>query len=108
MSSQLFKKTIPNETLFSFLDKVGTKHDKYYIINNDSYKKGLFNNEIPVFLELCKPYYHISKRSYLERKLTYVSFVTVLRQICKANNINYTSQIKYIKSSYCINYYIYI
>ena len=54
------------------------------------------------------PYYHISKRKYLERKLTYNSFITVIRQICNFNKITYTSQLKYDKSTYDITYYIYL
>ena len=45
---------------------------------------------------------------YLDKKLTYNSFTTILRQICNYNKITYTSQIKYDKSSYEITYYIYI
>ena len=58
-------------------------------------------------IEECKPYYHLSKRKYLEKKVTYNSFTTVLRQICNYNKIIYTSQIKYDKSKYEIVYYIY-
>ena len=72
-----------------------------------SFKKGIFTEEINIFLEECKPYYHLSKRKYLEKKATYNSFTTVLRQICNYNKIIYTSQIKYDKSKYEIVYYIY-
>ena len=64
-------------------------------------------NKIPEFLEMCKPYYHISKRKYLERKMSYNNFTTIIRQICNFNKIMYTSQIKYDKSNYNIVYYIY-
>jgi hypothetical protein len=108
MSSQIFKKKIHSELFFNFLKKNSLNNsDKYTIFNNDSYKKGLLNNSIPEFIELCKDYYHISKHMYLERKLTYNSFTTILRQICNFNKIVYTSQIKYDKSSYNIVYYIY-
>lgn len=107
MSTQIFKKNVPTESLYSLLDNVCLKNDKYYIFNNNSYKKGLFDETIANFIEECKPYYHISKQKYLERKLTYNSFTTILRQICKFNKINHTSQIKYDKSSYDIIYYIY-
>ena len=59
-------------------------------------------------MDSCKPFYHISKQKYLERKLTYNNFTTILRQICNFNKINYTSQIKYDKSTYDIIYYIYL
>lgn len=107
MSSQIFKTKIPNEEFIQLLEDISIKTDKCYVINNIAYKKGIFNNSIPTFLEKCKPYYHISKRVYLERKLNYNSFITILRQICNFNKITYTSQIKYDKSQYDIIYYIY-
>jgi len=108
MSSQIFKNSIPNQILIKLLDDIAVTTDKCYILNNNSYKKGVFNNLIINFIEECKPYYHLSKRKYLEKKLTYNSFITIIRQICNFNRITYTSQIKYDKSTYDIMYYIYI
>jgi hypothetical protein len=105
--NQLFKKQFPNTMLFELLENICVKNEKCYVIHNESYKKGIFTNSIPEFIEICKPYYHTSKQKYLERKLSYNMFITILRQICKFNNIIYTSQIKYDKSKYCIFYYIY-
>ena len=107
MSTQIFKKKMPIDTLFSLLDKIANKSEKLYIFNSESYKKGLIQNEIANFLDSCKEYYHLSKQKYLERKLSYNSFTTVLRQICKYNKITYTTQIKYDKSTYSIIYFIY-
>ena len=107
MSSQLFKKNIPNDCLFNTLDKICLKNDKHYTVNIDSFKKGVYNNDIQGFIEMCFPYYHISKRKYLEKKLSYNSFTTILRQICNFNKITYTSQIKYDKSNYNIIYYVF-
>jgi hypothetical protein len=107
MSSQLFKKNIPNEKFFQLLDSICLKNEKHYILNVDSFKKGVFKELIQQFLNNCTEYYHLSKRKYLEKKLTYNSFVTVIRQICNFNKITYTSQIKYDKSTYSIVYYIY-
>ena len=106
MSTQIFKKDICNEMLFNLLDNICIKNDKHYILNNESFKKGVFNASIQKFLEECKPYYHNSKKKYLE-KITYNSFITVIRQICNYNKLKYTSQIKYINSSYNIVYIIY-
>jgi hypothetical protein len=105
--SQIFKNKIPNDMLFQLLENISSKTDKCYIINNDSYKKGIFSGSISNFFEECKPYYFMAKRKYLERKSTYNSFITVIRQICNYNNITYTSQIKYDKSNYNIIYFIY-
>ena len=107
MSTQIFKKNIPNETLFNLLDSICLKNEKHYTLNIVSYKRGLFKEIIQKFVSDCVPYYHISKRKYLERKLTYNSFTTILRQICNYNKITYTSQIIYDKSTYGIVYYIY-
>ena len=107
MSSQIFKNHIPNELFFKLLDDMAFKSENYYVISNDSYKKGIFNNSIPIFIIECIPYYHTAKQKYLEKKLSYNTFTTILRQICNFNKITYTSQIKYDKSLYNIDYYIY-
>jgi hypothetical protein len=107
MSHQLFKKNVPSDILFSLLNTLCIKNEKYYIFDINSFKKGMFNNDIEAFVEKCKCYYHNSKIMYLTRKMTYNNFITILRQICNFNNISYTSQLKYDKSSYNILYYIY-
>jgi hypothetical protein len=106
MSSQIFKKNIPNEVICHLLDEICFKNENRYTFNNDSFKKGIFNGSILKFIKECEPYYHLSKRKYLNRKMNYNSFTTIIRQICNFNKIIYESQIKYDKSSYCIVYYI--
>jgi len=107
MTSQIFKNIIPNYMLFDLLDKICIKNEKHYKLNSDAYKKGVYKEEIQQFLEDCNPYYYLSKRKYLEKKLTYNSFTTIMRQICNFNKITYTSQIIYNKSVYDIVYHIY-
>jgi hypothetical protein len=108
MSIQIFKKNVPNENLFQLLDSICLKNEKHYILDVDSFKKGIFKEIIQQFLDNCKQYYHLSKRKYLEKKLTYNSFSAILRQICNYNKIVYTSQIIYNKSDYSIVYYVYL
>lgn len=116
MSSQIFKNKIPNSIIVQLLEDIAVKrvstsvtNEKIvYIVNNNVYKKGIFNGKILEFYELCRPYYHISKRKYLDKKMSYNSFITVIRQICNSKNITYTSQIKYDKSAYDIIYNILI
>lgn len=107
MHSQIFKKDIPKELLFNLLDDLCIKYDKYYIFNNYSFKKGVYENKIDIFIEEIKSYYHNSKKKYVERNMNYNNFVTILRQICNYLNLSYTSVIKYCKSDYNIQYYIY-
>jgi len=107
MSNQIFKNKIPTDVFFEFLNSICLKNDKHMVLNIDAFKKGVYNNKITEFFEYCKPFYQNSKKKYLEKKLTYTSFNTVIRQICNSNNINFVSVIKYNKSQYNIIYYIY-
>jgi hypothetical protein len=107
MSTQIFKKNVPNQYLFELLDFICIKNEKHYTFNNNSFKKGVFTESIPNFIKECNSYYHNSKKKYLEKKLTYNSFTTILRQICNFNKITYTSQIVYDKSTYDNVYYIF-
>ena len=107
MSAQLFKNIIPKKKLYDLLEIICTKTEKNYTINKDAFKKGIFNDTIQNFLEECKSYYHLSKQKYIDKKLTYNTFTTVVRQICNSNKIVYTSKIKYNNSTYDIIYYIY-
>jgi len=107
MSNQIFKLLVPKELLFDLLDKISLKTDKYYLIDNNAYRKMIFNNYHLEFSETLKSYYHLGKRKYVERKMNYNSFVTIIRQICKATNIMYTSQIKYNESKYNIDYFVF-
>jgi hypothetical protein len=107
MTSQIFKQNVPNELLFELLNKICLKNEKHFILNNIAFKKGLYDNLIQQFFQEIRQYYYISKKKYLDRKLTYNNFTTVIRQICNCNKIIYTSQIKYEKSDYEIVYVIY-
>ena len=60
MVSQIFKKAIPNAILFELLEKIALKTEKRYILNHNSYKKGVLDNSIPEFMESCKEYYFLS------------------------------------------------
>jgi len=107
MSSQIFKSEVPKEVFFIFLDNICIKNEKTYILNSSAFKKGVFNEKIVEFFKDIYPHYHNSKKKYLDKKLTYNSFITVIRQICNHLKITYTSQVKYDKSVYDIIYCIY-
>ena len=107
MTKQIFKTEVPNELLFDFLEKICFKTDKYYLIDLNSYRKMLFYNYEEEFCSSIKNYYHTSKQFYVERKMNYNALTTLIRQICKHNNIMFTSQIKYNESKYNIDYFIY-
>ena len=108
MSNQLFKEKYPKENLIEFIKKFAFKTNNYYLISKSYYKKALFLDIIPSFILDVKPYYHTSKCRYVNNVDTYSKFITIIRQLCRINNINYVSKIIYTKSTYDINYYIYI
>ena len=64
MTSQIFKNHIPNDLLIELLDNIAVKSDKCYVLNNNSYKKGMFNNLIETVINQCVPYYHILFEMY--------------------------------------------
>jgi hypothetical protein len=107
MTSQIFRKIVPKELLFELLEKVCLKTDKYYLIDMNSYRKLIFYNYHTAFCDILKEYYNLSKLFYIERKMVYNSFTNIVRQICKINNIMFTSQIKYNESKYNIDFFIY-
>jgi len=107
MINQILKKKIPKEILFDLIEKTCVKYNNYYIFNKISYKKGEFLSLYNNFTNNLLDYYHKSKQYYLTRKFNYNSLLTIIRHICKINNISYTSKIIYDKSNYEIIYYIY-
>jgi len=107
MLKQIFRENIPINILFDILNKLCLKTEKYYLIDNNAYKKLIYNQYHEDFLTTILPYYQESKKFYVTRELTYNSFINIVRQICKSNDIMFTSKIKYNESKYNIDYFIY-
>ena len=107
MSRQLFKMALKQDLLCDFLNQNAEKYEDYYIFTKFLYKKSDFNNKIVPFLEILKPYYYDSKKKYVERKMDYCKFITIIRQLCNACNMKYTTKLVYNNSSYEIVYYIF-
>ena len=116
--SQLFCKKIPKDILYNLIDNVTNINnpdysisgqlDKYYKIDKIIFKKLEFHNLIKKFLNEIKEYYFYNKQYYIDRNINYNNFLTIVRQICKYNNINLKKKITYEKDTYNIEYYIYI
>jgi hypothetical protein len=114
MPSQIFKTSPNKEIFFSLIKKNGVeKFNNYeklnsFVFNKASFKKAQHNNDIEPFLEILKLNYFDSKKFYVERKMTYKNFVTIIRQICRYHCVAFTSQIKYQNSKYEIIYTLFI
>ena len=107
MSRQIFRKLVPPELLYELLEKICLKTDKYYLVDHNAYKKFKFLGLDQSFKENIIGCYHDSKRFYVTRDLNYNSFINIVRQICKSNQMMFTSQIKYMESKYSIEYLIF-
>lgn len=107
MKNQIFKSLIPMELLWDFFKKNSEEHDECFFFTKEIYKKAIFHETIAPFISQIEPYYHDSKKHYITRKMDYMKFITIIRQICNVNDITYTKQMSYDKSSYEIVYYIY-
>ena len=107
MSNQILKCNPDNSVLFDLLEKICIKNEKYFLIDKIAFRKGLLSKDIEIFLNNLYNNYYSSKKYYLTRELTYNSLLTVIRQICKANEIRFISKIKYDKCKYEITYFIY-
>ena len=108
MLNQIFKTQVDIQLLFDLLEKVCIKTDKYYLVDMNAYRKLVYHEYYDAFSKLILNNYHLSKQFYITRKLTYNSLTNIIRQICKSNNIMFTSQLKYNESQYNIDYMIYI
>jgi hypothetical protein len=108
MLYQIFRKQVPIELLMNLLRKICLKTDKYYLIDANAFKILKYNNFDNEFCSQLLDYYHSSKQHYVTREFTYKSFTNIVRHICKSNAVMYSSKIKFEKSQYNIDYYIYI
>ena len=107
MSKQIFKKLVPTTVLYELFDQICLKTEKCYLVDQNAFKKFMYYKLNESFCELLRDYYHVSKHFYLTRAMTYNSFTSIVRQICKSNGVMFTSQIKYNESKYTIEYLVY-
>jgi hypothetical protein len=105
--SQIFKNIYPKEDFINFLKTYTEINDNYLIFSKNSFKKMKLQNKCQEFFDTILPYYHNSKKFYVTRKPIYKNVVTVIKQLCKINNIPYNSDISYSKSTYELKYKIF-
>ena len=106
MKNQILKSNV--DFFNEFIISIGTIEPTCIMMDETNYNKAQFHNLITPFLLKLEPFYHKSKLFYIQRQMNYTSFITILRQICKKNDIKYTSKIKYTKSTHYLEYYFYV
>ncbi len=107
MKNQIFKTIIEPKILWDFFENNAEDHNEYYIFSKSLYKKSIFLNTILPFISLLNDYYYESKKYYITRKMDYIKFITIIRQLCNSIDIKYTTQLVYNNSTYEIVYHIY-
>jgi hypothetical protein len=112
---KLFKSIVPTELFYNFIKKIAYKlpNSNHYLIDISAYKKAIYCDEYqptPSLLqEFCNdliPYYCNDKRFFITRKMSYNNLNTIIRQVCRHNNIECNPARKYDKSKTKIVYYI--
>lgn len=105
--NQVIKKYVD---IFDDFVKTNFVHENnYYIFNYLTFKKIIYEGQIESFLTQLKDYYYKNKYFYIERShITHNQFNTILRQICKKNNIHIEIKIKYENSKYSPEYHLFL
>lgn len=107
MKNQIIKKHV--DFFNSFIQTHCVKENDYYISNYLVFKKLIFENQMEIFLHKLHDYYYQNKHYYLKRDpISYNQYNTILRQICKVNEVKLEPIIRYTASKYDAEYHIYI
>jgi hypothetical protein len=107
MKNQIFKTIIQPELLWNFIKENSEETEDAYIFNKSLYKKAVFRDTITPFTQSLDVYYYDSKKHYIRRKMDYIKFITIIRQLCNSIEVKYDTQLVYNKSTYEIVYSIY-
>lgn len=106
--SQLFKTNITIHILFGFLEKINCqKMENYYIVDITAYKRSIYIDALKPFLHNLREFYHSSKYNYIDPEIMNQNkFNTIIRQICKFTNTQYTKRLRHDQSKYSVVYHI--
>ena len=104
---QTFKTPVPIELLWDFLRANFDETATHFQVTTYLFHKTEYNQKLLAFISCLNPYYCNSKRKYIERQINYKGFLTIIRQLCNAHDIKYSTKLVYNKSMYEIEYSIY-
>jgi hypothetical protein len=106
MKNQIFKTIIEPHLLWDFLKNNGEEKENLYIFNKSLYKKAVIRDTIIPFIQGLDVYYYDSKKHYIRRKMDYIKFITIIRQLCNSIGVKYDTHLEYNNSTYEIIYFI--
>lgn len=91
MSNQIFRIEPPIELVNDLLDKIcenldSQENQQIKKVDIHAYRRMKYHDYHKEFLSSLFSYYHWSKHFYLERELTYYSFMTILRQVYRLHH----------------------
>jgi hypothetical protein len=93
------KMHIPLNLLINLLNGICESNNIFHV-NKYIFQKN--KTKIECFLSSIRNYYYELNVTNIE----YTYFLTIVRQICNINKVNYHFKIKYIKNNYEIHYFI--
>ena len=103
--SQIIKPTLSVDDVIKLLKEICIySKDNIYLFNNNAYKRLRLFKKVDYVINKLRPHYYGSKLFYLTRKMSYKTFSTIIRQLCKYANVELLSNIRYLYSSYIIEY----
>lgn len=99
--NRIFKVKPDKEQFIDFLKEICIIENKNFIFYDELYKKSKTVID-KYFLDL-KNNYHNSKLEYI-KDINFNKCITLIKQICKINDIEFTSKRKYFNNTYKIYY----
>lgn len=111
---QVLKREFPSGEIYKFVSDCGSHilDGKYYVFDVNNYKRSLYDNRMNDFFVQLKEYYYTTKYTlYIESRkshMTYQSFMTILRQVCRSARVEIVKKIAYEKSKYQPHYNIFV
>lgn len=79
-----------------------------FVLTVEIFKQLKYHHTIEAWYDMLIEHYHISKRYYITRELTYKHFATVIRQLARSLGYRFESKIKYSQSKYTTSYHVYV
>ena len=87
------------ELFIEWLSNMGDKEANHYYIHSEKYKSFVFKNLMIPYIEHFTPIYKNLDVS------TYKKCMNLFRNLCKKFSVHYEYKIRYVNSTYYIDYY---